>query len=202
MLDHGSFGILVRELARLPGLGPRSARRIALQLLTGSHDHLHRLARALTDAANTLKVCDQCGNLDDFNPCSICTDQSRDAGILCVVAGVADVWAMERTHQYKGRYHVLGGILSAIDGVTPDFLRIEGLVTRAQQHPFREIILALPATVDGQSTAHYLTDRLHQALGATRPQLTRLALGLPMGGELDYLDEGTIIAALRARAAI
>jgi recombination protein RecR len=202
-MEQGAFGHLVRELARLPGLGPRSARRIALHLLTGSVDQLQRLAKSLTDASETLRVCSSCGNLDDRDPCHICLDSKRDPNKLCIVASVADVWALERTHQYKGRYHVLGGILSAIDGVTPDLLRIDLLLRRLNETKFTEVILALSATVDGQTTAHYLQDRIHQ--GVTKdhqPSLTRLALGLPMGGELDYLDDGTISAALKARAVL
>lgn len=202
-MDKGAFGHLVRELARLPGLGPRSARRVALHLLTGDAAHLPRLATALTDAAREAKVCAACGNLDERDPCAVCADPGRDARLLCVVGGVADVWALERTHQFKGRYHVLGGILSALDGVTPDRLRIEGLMGRLNAEAVAEVILALPATVDGQATAHYLADRIAQAVPiAHRPKLTRLALGMPMGGELDYLDDGTIAAAMKARASL
>ena len=202
-MEQGAFGHLVRELARLPGLGPRSARRIALHLLTGSPDQIGKLAAALTGAAEALRTCAICGNLDDRDPCHICADTRRDETTLCVVAGVADVWAMERTHQFKGRYHVLGGILSAIDGVTPDLLRIDALVTRLQLKPVAEVVLALAATVDGQATAHYLNDRILQALPREQqPRLTRLALGLPMGGELDYLDDGTIAAAIKARSTL
>ena len=202
-MEHGAFGQLVRELARLPGLGPRSARRIALHLLTGSPQQIEGLAGALTTASDSLKTCTTCGNLDDRDPCHLCTDPKRDPGLLCVVSGVADVWAMERTHQFKGRYHVLGGILSAIDGVTPDQLRLTALIDRLRTAPVTELILALPATVDGQATTHYVHDCVMQAFpGDPRPKLTRLALGLPLGGELDYLDDGTITVALRARAAI
>jgi recombination protein RecR len=202
-MEQGAFGHLVRELSRLPGLGPRSARRIALHLLTGSPDQIAKLSSALSGAAESLRTCALCGNLDDRDPCHICVDSARDTSALCVVAGVADVWAMERTHQFRGRYHVLGGILSAIDGVTPDLLRIDGLLRRLSDTPVTEVILALAATVDGQATAHYLNDRIQQELPAgKRPKLTRLALGLPMGGELDYLDDGTIAAAVRARAAL
>lgn len=202
-MEQGAFGHLVRELSRLPGLGPRSARRIALHLLTGSVDQINKLASALTGAAESLKVCTTCGNLDDRDPCHICLDPARDQTALCIVAGVADVWAMERTHQFKGRYHVLGGILSAIDGVTPEQLRIDQLIRRLNDAPVGEVILALAATVDGQATAHYLQDRMEQGVPRNiHPKLTRLALGLPMGGELDYLDDGTISAAIKARAAL
>lgn len=161
------------------------------------------LALALSSAAESLRVCTTCGNLDDRDPCSICVDGARDQTKLCIVAGVADVWALERTHQFRGRYHILGGVLSAIDGVTPDHLRIDLLITRLQQTGVDEVILALSATIDGQATAHYLQDRIEQGvLVDHRPRLTRLALGLPMGGELDYLDDGTITAALRARTGL
>lgn len=201
-MEQGAFGHLVRELSRLPGLGPRSARRIALHLLTAQKDQMKGLATALSDAAERLRVCTTCGNLDDRDPCHICLDPSRDPTKLCVVATVADVWALERTHQFKGRYHVLGGILSAIDGVTPEQLRIETMIERLRDGEVTEMILALSATVDGQATSHYLQDRILQAMNGSAPKLTRLALGLPMGGELDYLDDGTITAALKARAAL
>lgn len=201
-MDHGSFGHLVRTLSRLPGLGPRSARRIALHLLTGAEGQAEILADALKDAAHSLKTCTACGNLDDHDPCHICADQGRRTGVMCVVAGVADVWAMERTHQFKGQYHVLGGILSAIDGVTPENLRIAQLVHRLNAEAVSELVLALPATVDGQATTHYVHDCITQGVPPEkRPKMTRLALGLPMGGELDYLDDGTIAAALKARSA-
>jgi recombination protein RecR len=202
-MEHGAFGQLVRELARLPGLGPRSARRIALHLLTRAKPQGRDLAAALIQAADRLKICSTCGNLDDCDPCHICTDPKRESHSLCVVASVADVWAMERTHQFKGRYHILGGILSAIDGVTPDQLRLQGLLDRLRAAPPSEVILALAATVDGQATMHYLNDCIAQAFPANaRPKVTRLALGLPLGGELDFLDDGTITVALRARAAV
>lgn len=202
--DDGAFGSLVRELSRLPGLGPRSARRVALHLLTEKSGHLLRLSHTLEDAAARLRVCDTCGNLDDTDPCRLCVNPVRDTHTLCVVASVADVWAMERTHAFKGRYHVLGGVLSAIDGITPETLSIEKLLTRLSATPVSELVLALAATVDGQSTAHYLTDRIARDLPASAQpgKITRLALGIPMGGELDYLDDGTIAAALKARAAI
>lgn len=201
MQDRGAFAALLQELSRLPGLGPRSARRVALHLLTARGGEMARLTSALQLAAETMRVCPVCGNLDDQEPCRICRDGTRDSGLLCVVAGVADVWAIERTHQFKGRYHVLGGVLSAIDGVTPDFLRVQGLLDRLAAAPVREVVLALAATVDGQTTAHYLAERIEAAgLSSSCPQITRLALGLPMGGELDYLDDGTIAAALCARA--
>lgn len=201
MQGPGAFATLLQELSRLPGLGPRSARRVALHLLTSRGGQLDRLAGALHLAAQTMKICAVCGNLDDHDPCRVCRDATRDSGLLCVVAGVADVWAIERTGQFKGRYHVLGGVLSAIDGVTPDLLRVQGLLDRLAQGPVREVVLALAATVDGQTTAHYLAERVEAVFPAEQqPKITRLALGLPMGGELDYLDDGTIAAALRARS--
>lgn len=203
-MDHGAFGHLVRVLSRLPGLGPRSARRIALHLLTGSEGQIDTLSDALREAARSLKTCTTCGNLDDCDPCHICADGSRDPRALCIVAGVADVWAIERTRGFKGRYHILGGILSALDGVTPDLLRLSSLRARLEQGGIAEVVLALPATVDGQTTVHYLNDVIAQSSGAglPAPKVTRLALGLPMGGELDYLDDGTIAAALKARAVV
>ena len=205
-MDHGAFGQLVKELSRLPGLGPRSARRIALHLLTQNPAPARPLADALTHAANTMKICTTCGMLDDHDPCYICADHRRDPTQLCIVAGVSDVWAVERTHQFKGRYHILGGILSAIDGVTPDMLRINSFMQRLNTDVgshVTEIVLALPATIDGQTTSHYLHDCIARAVPADRrPTLTRLALGLPVGGELDYLDDGTIAAAFKARAVV
>jgi recombination protein RecR len=203
-MDHGAFGQLVRDLSRLPGLGPRSARRIALHLLTRTSSQQARgLASSIVTAVDKLRTCSVCGNLDEADPCHICTDPKRDASLLCVVASVADIWAMERTRQFKGRYHVLGGILSAIDGVTPDHLRLSGLVDRLRPGGVREVILALAATVDGQATTHYLHDYMTQQLSPdVRPSMTRLALGLPLGGELDFLDDGTITVALRARGVV
>jgi len=154
------------------------------------------LAEALLDAAENVKECENCGNLDVFSPCKICRDEKRDPHKICVVADVADLWAIERTGVFKGRYHVLGGVLSALDGVGPDDLRLESLSVRVQDEKIQEVILALSATVDGQSTAHYIADHI------ARPDLkiTRLAHGVPVGGELDYLDDGTIVTALNARA--
>ena len=186
---------LIQLLARLPGLGPRSARRAALHLLKKRETLLDPLMRSLDEVARTVKSCGQCGNLDTTDPCAICIDHRRDAGLICVVAEVGDLWALERSGAFKGRYHVLGGMLSALDGVGPDKLNIAGLVDRARQGAIREAILALDATVDGQTTAHYIADRLADS-GA---KVSRLAHGVPVGGELDYLDDGTIAAALNAR---
>ena len=187
---------LIGLLSRLPGLGPRSARRAALHLLKKRESLLAPLASALTQAAETIRNCDQCGNLDTADPCAICGDMKRDASVICMVEEVADLWALERSGIYRGRYHVLGGTLSALDGVGPEELKIAKLVERASSAEVKEVILATNATVDGQTTAHYVADRLAQC----EVEITRLAHGLPMGGELDYLDDGTLTAALKARS--
>ncbi|MGE5540419.1 MAG: recombination mediator RecR [Gemmatimonas sp.] len=186
---------LVQILARLPGLGPRSARRVALTLLKKREALMRPLAAAIDDAAEKVRACSQCGNLDTQDPCSVCRDETRDASLICVVEDVADLWALERAGIFKGRYHVLGGVLSALEGVGPEDLNIAPLVERVRGGAVREIVLATSATVDGQTTAHYVTDRL-KGLDVA---VTRLAHGVPVGGELDYLDEGTLAAALKAR---
>jgi len=186
---------LVQLLAKLPGLGPRSARRAALHLIKKRETLLHPLADALTRAADTVHPCSECGNLDDRDPCGVCSDPRRDRSVICVVEEVADLWALERGAVYTGLYHVLGGTLSAIDGVGPEDLNIEGLVRRASDEAVTEVILATNATVDGQTTAHYITDRL----AGSGVKTSRLARGVPVGGELDYLDDGTLAAALKAR---
>lgn len=195
---EGPLDSLIRMLAGLPGLGSRSARRAALHLLTNREKALEPLIHALEEAGRRISECGICGNLDTADPCRVCADATRRTAVLCVVGSVADLWALERTQAYRGLYHILGGLLSALDGVGPENLRIAGLLERARQSGVEEVILALPATVDGQSTAHYLTDRLE----GTGVRITRLAHGLPVGGELDYLDDGTIATALRARANI
>ena len=189
---------LIQLLARLPGLGPRSARRAALHLLRKREALMLPLADAMAAAAARVRPCAVCGNLDTADPCAICADPRRDAGLICIVEQVGDLWALERTGSYRGRYHVLGGTLSALDGVGPDQLNIAGLLRRAAEPGLREIILATGATVDGQTTAHYLIDRL----AGSDVAVTRLAHGVPVGGELDYLDDGTLTAALRARRSI
>jgi len=189
---------LIQLLAKLPGLGPRSARRAALDLLKRRDALLKPLAEALNVAAERIVACSTCGNLDTLNPCTICADARRDPAALCVVEEVADLWAIERSAAFRGRYHVLGGVLSALDGIGPEDLSIARLVERASAPEVREIILAMNATVEGQTTAHYVTDRL----AGTEVQVTRLAHGLPVGGELDYLDDGTLTAALRSRRAV
>ena len=189
-IDH-----LIQLLAKLPGLGPRSARRAALYLLKRRESLLAPLAQGLADAARHVVACNECGNLDTTDPCAICADSRRDGTRLCVVEDVADLWAIERSGAFAGRYHVLGGTLSALEGVGPEELRVEQLVARVARDGVGEMILALSATVEGQTTAHYLADRLGQSGVA----VTRLAQGVPMGGELDYLDDGTLSAALAAR---
>ena len=186
---------LIQLLARLPGLGPRSARRAALFLIKKRELVMAPLAASLQAAMEKIEICKICGNIDTQNPCTVCLDTRRDASAIVVVADVADLWALERAHAINARYHVLGGTLSPLDGVGPEDLSIDALVTRAHDPAVREIILALNATVDGQSTAHYVTDLLHEA----NVKVTRLAHGVPVGGELDYLDEGTLAAAIRSR---
>ena len=186
---------LISLLAKVPGLGPRSARRAALQLLKKRDALMLPLAAALSDAATKVRPCSNCGALDTQDPCMLCTAPDRDDGLICVVAEVGDVWALERAGAFKGRYHVLGGALSALDGVRPEDLRIPKLIERASAPGMREVILALAATVDGQTTAHYLTERLQPLHIA----VSRLAHGVPVGGELDLLDDGTLFAALQSR---
>lgn len=186
---------LIQLLAKLPGLGPRSARRAALHLIRRKESLMEPLARALAEAATTIRLCSACGNIDTRDPCAICSDPRREATTICVVEQVADLWALERTAQYKGRYHVLGGTLSALDGVGPDDLRIPHLVARAKREEAKEVILATNATVEGQTTAHYIAESLADSGIA----VTGLAHGVPVGGELDYLDDGTLLAALKAR---
>ena len=184
---------LIALLSKLPGLGPRSARRAALALLKRKDQLLTPLAEAMADASRKVVTCTTCGALDTRDPCAICSDASRDDALICVVEEVGALWALERGQSYRGRYHVLGGLLSALDGRGPEALHVGGLLQRAAN--VREVILALPATVDGQTTAHYLADRL----APSGVSVTMLARGVPVGGELDWLDDGTIAQALRAR---
>jgi recombination protein RecR len=186
---------LIQLLARLPGLGPRSARRAALFLIKKREQVMAPLAAALQTAIEKIEICGVCGNIDTQNPCTVCTDVRRDPGIIVVVTDVADLWALERAHAVNARYHVLGGTLSPLDGIGPQDLSIDALITRVHDAAVKEVILALNATVDGQTTAHYITDLLH----GTQVKVTRLAHGVPVGGELDYLDEGTLSAAIRQR---
>jgi recombination protein RecR len=184
---------LIQLLAKLPGLGPRSARRAALHLVKRRESLLEPLAVALAKAAEAIRPCSVCGNLDTIEPCAICRDPERDGAAICVVEDLADLWALERTGAFRGRYHVLGGTLSALDGIGPDDLNIERLIVRLRAG--QELILALNATVEGQTTAHYLADRV----AGRGIKVSRLAQGVPIGGELDYLDEGTLTAALNTR---
>jgi recombination protein RecR len=186
---------LIALLAKLPGLGPRSARRAALKMLQQPEARMLPLAVALADAARAVKPCRICGNLDSQDPCAICSDARRDRSVICVVEGVADLWALERAQVHHGLYHVLGGTLSALAGIGPEDLNIAPLLERIGDGQVTEVILALPATVDGATTTHWLTDRL-KPRGVT---VTRLAQGVPIGGALDVLDDGTLAAALRAR---
>jgi recombination protein RecR len=188
---------LITLLAKLPGLGPRSARRAALYLVKQREQVLAPLAEAMARAAAEVHPCGQCGNLDTTDPCAICADPEREAALICVVEGVADLWAIERTRAFRGRYHVLGGTLSALDGVGPDDLNVGRLVERAAAPEVTEVILATNATVAGQTTAHYVSERL----ATSGVAVTRLAHGVPVGGELEYLDDGTLTAALKARHA-
>jgi recombination protein RecR len=188
---------LIQLLARLPGLGPRSARRAALFLIKKREMLMTPLAAALQLALEKIEVCRICGNIDSQNPCAVCTDVKRDGGVIVVVADVADLWALERAGAINARYHVLGGTLSPLDGVGPQDLTIDALVNRVHAERPHELILALNATVDGQTTAHYVADLIQD----TGIKVTRLAHGVPVGGELDYLDEGTLAAAIRQRTA-
>ena len=189
---------LIALLSKLPGLGPRSARRTALRLLQEPEIRLLPLAQAMLDAARTVRACTTCGNLDSTDPCQICADPHRDPSVICVVEGVGDLWALERAHVHRGTYHVLGGTLAPLAGIGPDDLNLPSLLTRLQSGQITEIILALGATVDGATTTHWLTEKLRP----TTITITRVGQGVPMGGALDVLDDGTLAAALRARRAL
>lgn len=189
---------LIQYLSKLPGLGPRSGRRLALHLLKKREQVLRPLIEALQTAEATIKTCQTCYNLDTKDPCTLCTDPRRDNTSLCVVQDVADLWALERANVFRGKYHILGGVLSAIDGMGPNQLTIDALLDRVQKTGVNEVILALNATIDGQTTIHYLIDRL-QPLGVS---LSTLAHGVPIGGELDYLDDGTLTTAFTARRGV
>ena len=189
---------LIQLLARLPGLGPRSARRAALHLINRREQLLSPLSDAMRVASERIVVCTECGNVDTADPCTVCRDERRDPSILIVVETVSDLWALERAGAVNAPYHVLGGVLSALDGVRPEHLNLDSLVARAANPAVREVILALNATVDGQTTAHYVTE----LLSAFPAKVTKLAHGVPVGGELDYLDEGTLSAALRQRTGV
>jgi recombination protein RecR len=189
-LDH-----LISLLSKLPGFGPRSATRAALHMLRKRETVMKPLAAALDHVADTVKPCSRCGNWDAQDPCGICSDETRDRTVICAVQDVSDVWALERARAHRGLYHVLGGVISPLDGIGPDDLRIDGLSARASEPHVLEVILALPATVDGQTTAHYI----HELLEGRGVTITGMARGVPVGGELDVLDEGTLAAALKAR---
>jgi len=189
---------LIQHFAKLPGLGPRSARRVVLFLIKRRESLMLPLAQALSDTAGAMRRCSQCGNIDVTEPCAICGDTRRDSASICVVEDVADLWALERAAAFAGRYHVLGGTLSALDGRTPDDLAIAPLVARATADDVTEVVLAMSATVEGQTTAHYVADRLADC----DVTISRLAHGVPVGGELDYLDDGTLSAAVKARLVI
>lgn len=189
---------LIDLMAKMPGLGPRSATRASLFLLKKRSAVMEPLALALSEAAQKVKSCSLCGNWDSIDPCAICSDKERNLDVLCVVEDVADLWALERAGAHRGHYHVVGGLLSPLDGIGPDDLNIAGLVSRAQSQDVVEIVLALSATVDGQTTAHYISDHLD----SVDVRVTRLSHGVPVGGELDYLDEGTLSAAMKSRRSI
>jgi recombination protein RecR len=197
-MRHDAIEHLVGLLAKLPGLGRRSARRAVLRMLQDPPTRMLPLAEALTAAASAVRPCRLCGNLDSTNPCRVCSDPARDQDVVCVVEGVAELWALERAHAHHGLYHVLGGLLSALGGTGPADLSIQPLMARLAEGKVREVILALPATVDGAATAHVLAERL-TGMGV---QITRLAQGVPIGGALDVLDDGTLAAALKSRRAI
>lgn len=194
----GPLDTLIRQLASLPGLGGRSAKRIALHLLSAKDGKMEPLINALSEAAKSINSCSACGNLDSSDPCRVCRDPMRDKQTLCIVANVADLWAVERTASFKGQYHVLGGVLSALDGVGPDNLNIDSLLTRLKEGNFKEVVMALSATVDGQSTAHYIADRMD----GVDVHISRLAHGVPVGGALEYLDDSTIATAMKSRARV
>lgn len=190
---------LIHLISKLPGLGPRSGKRIALHLLQNRTTTLPALTQSLQTVEVKVKDCTTCGNLDSQNPCALCQDLRRDSSVICVVESVADLWALERTASYKGHYHVLGGVLSALDGIGPEDIRLASLLQRCQKGEVREVILALNATIEGQTTSHYIIERLKD-LGIFH--VSSLARGVPVGGELDYLDEGTLSAALLSRRGV
>lgn len=189
---------LIKMLARLPGLGPRSARRAVLHLLKNRESLMLPLSQGLQRAADVIEECPDCHNLDTVSPCSICANQGRDRGVICVIEDISDLWAIEKTGAFRGYYHVLGGTLSALDGVGPEDLSIPHLVARAKDDNVREVIIALNATIDGQTTAHYIAD----LLAGCNVAVSQLAHGVPIGGQIDYLDDGTLSTALKSRKAV
>jgi recombination protein RecR len=194
-MSQSEIDNLIELLARLPGIGPRSARRLALSLLKKPDSLMRPLAKSIIDTADSIVKCNECGNLDTKSPCNICDDQKRDLSVIVVVEEVADLWALERAAVHKGLYHVLGGSLSAIDGVSPENIGIASLIERAKKEETKEIILAMNATIDGQTTAYYITDQL----SSIDIKVSRLARGVPVGGELDYMDDGTLLEAIESR---
>ena len=191
---------LIKTLSKLPGIGQRTARRMALQMLKKPDSLMRPLASSLQNAAEAVSSCQVCQNLDSQNPCALCQDDRRDPSILCIVEDVSDLWALERTGSYRGAYHVLGGTLSALDGIGPEDLHVPQILTRCKNPEIDEVIIALNATINGQTTAHYLADKIHEI--APKITTTKLAHGVPIGGELDYLDDGTLTTALHARGTL
>lgn len=194
-MSQSEIDNLIELLARLPGIGPRSARRLALSLLKKPDSLMRPLAKSIIDTADSIVKCNECGNLDTKSPCNICADQKRDISVIVVIEEVADLWALERAAVHKGLYHVLGGSLSAIDGISPENIGIASLIERAKKEETKEIILAMNATIDGQTTAYYITDQL----SSIDIKVSRLARGVPVGGELDYMDDGTLLEAIESR---
>ena len=194
-MNGGELETLIKLLSRLPGLGPRSAGRAVLYLVKKRETRMQPLVEAMQKVLETVKTCSVCGNLDTKDPCAICSDPRRDGSVICIVRDVSDLWAIERSGAFRGQYHVLGGLLSAMEGTGPDDLRLNVLENRIKSAQTNELILALPATVDGQTTGHYIAERMRPL----NVKVTFLAQGIPVGGELDYLDDGTIQTALRAR---
>ncbi len=192
---HPEIDQLIQALAKLPGLGPRSARRAVLHLIKRKEGEMIPLSTAMKQVADDIDICSECGNLDTANPCAVCADLKRDRSVICVVEQVSDLWALDRAQSYKGQYHVLGGVLSALDGIRPEDLTIDKLIERAAASNVKEVILATNATVEGQITAHYISEKLQKF----DVKVTAIAHGVPVGGELDYMDDGTLIAALKAR---
>lgn len=189
---------LIHLLAKLPSFGPRSARRAVLFLLTKKESHFDPLLTSLKTVRDTIKTCPICGNMDTTSPCSICNDTTRNHNQICVVRDVADLWALERAGVFRGAYHILGGVLSALDGIGPDELHIDALISKITNGDVTEVILALPATIEGQTTAHYITDKL----SGFQVKLSALSRGVPVGGELDYLDDGTLQMAFKSRRSV
>lgn len=194
-MENNEIENLIKMLSRLPGVGPRSARRVALFMLKNKDDFMIPLSDSIKKTADKMLFCEICGNLDTTSPCGICTDKSRNETTLCVVEDVADLWAIERSGTYKGKYHVLGGVLSAIDGIHPNDISLDKLVERTNSNDVKEVIMALSATVDGQTTAHYIADKIDN----NDIKISRISQGVPIGGELDYLDDGTLITAIKSR---